>query len=91
MCLIFKPDGLSDAVGIAHRNLDVKMKKERGSGIEKKKKWKKYPEEVWGQVLGTKWGEGVGDAGKDLKERVFLRFIMLDLGMTPEKENNDMI
>lgn len=37
MCLIYKPHGLSDAVDIVHQNLDVKIKKERGSDTEKEK------------------------------------------------------
>lgn len=82
MCLISKPRGFSEVVGIVQGNLDVKIKKQRRRGTEKQRNEKTYPEEVWGQacVWGeTRWGRG-WQWGKGLKRVVSLLFSNAGLG-----------
>ena len=53
MYLISKPHGLSDAADTVHQNLDVKIKKGRGSGTEKEKEWTKVSRGSSGLVVGV--------------------------------------
>lgn len=53
MYLILKPCGLSDAAAIVHQNLDVKIKKGRGSGTEKEKEWTKVSRGCLGLGVGV--------------------------------------